>query len=123
MAGFFKRILSKFSKDKIDWDDLEETLISGDLGVKLSMQIIDNLQERKKSINPDDIITTCKRRNQKQFYHPIKTHFCPKTRLSTKIILVVGVNGTGKTTSTAKLANHLKSGGASKLNICIVSCS
>ena len=48
MAGFFKKILSKFSKDKIDWDDLEETLISGDLGVKLSMQIIDNLQERKK---------------------------------------------------------------------------
>ena len=41
MAGFFKKILSKFSKDKIDWDDLEESLITGDLGVKLSMQIID----------------------------------------------------------------------------------
>jgi len=60
MAGFFKKILSKFSKDKIDWDDLEESLITGDLGVKLSMQIIDNLQDKKKSINPDDIISACK---------------------------------------------------------------
>ena len=111
MAGFFKRILSKFSKDKIDWDDLEETLISGDLGVKLSMQIIDNLQERKKSINPDDIITTCKE-EIKTILPPDKDPLLPKQD-STKIILVVGVNGTGKTTSTAKLANHLKSGGAS----------
>ena len=39
--------MNKFSKDKIDWDDLEETLISGDLGVKLSMQIIDNLYALK----------------------------------------------------------------------------
>ena len=94
MAGFFKRILSKFSKDKIDWDDLEETLISGDLGVKLSMQIIDNLQERKKSINPDDIITTCKE-EIKTILPPDKDPLLPKQD-STKIILVVGVNGTGK---------------------------
>ena len=56
MAGLFKRILSKFSREKFDWDELEETLISGDLGIKLSMQIIDTLQEKGKSINPDDII-------------------------------------------------------------------
>ena len=101
----------QFSKDKIDWDDLEETLISGDLGVKLSMQIIDNLQERKKSINPDDIITACKE-GIKTILPPDKDPLLPKQD-STNIILVVGVNGTGKTTSTAKLASHLKSGGAS----------
>ena len=110
MAGFFKKILSKFSKDKIDWDDLEESLITGDLGVKLSMQIIDNLQDKKKSINPDDIISACKEEIRK-ILPPDSNPLSDKTD-KTKVILVVGVNGTGKTTSSAKLANHLKTSGA-----------
>ena len=110
MAGFFKKILSKFSKDKIDWDDLEESLITGDLGVKLSMQILDNLQDKKKSINPDDIISACKEEIRKILPHD--TNPLSSKTDKTKVILVVGVNGTGKTTSSAKLANHLKNGGA-----------
>ena len=110
MAGFFKKILSKFSKDKIDWDDLEESLITGDLGVKLSLQIIDNLQDKKKSINPDDIISACKEEIRK-ILPPDSNPLSSKTD-KTKVILVVGVNGTGKTTSSAKLANHLKNDGA-----------
>ena len=110
MAGFFKKILSKFSKDKIDWDDLEESLITGDLGVKLSMQIIDNLQDKKKSINPDDIISACKEEIRKIL--PADSAPLPSKTDTTKVILVVGVNGTGKTTSSAKLASHLKAGGA-----------
>ena len=110
MAGFFKKILSKFSKDKIDWDDLEESLITGDLGVKLSMQIIDNLQDKKKSINPDDIISACKEEIRK-ILPADSTPLSAKTD-TTKVILVVGVNGTGKTTSSAKLASHLKASGS-----------
>ena len=110
MAGFFKKTLSKFSKDKIDWDDLEESLITGDLGVKLSMQIIDNLQDKKKSINPDDIISACKEEIRK-ILPPASNPLSSKTD-NPKVILVVGVNGTGKPTSSAKLANHLKTGGA-----------
>ena len=110
MAGFFKKILSKFSKDKIDWDDLEESLITGDLGVKLSMQIIDNLQDKKKSINPDDIISACKEEIRKIL--PADSAPLSAKTDTTKVILVVGVNGTGKTTSSAKLASYLKAGGA-----------
>ena len=110
MAGFFKKILSKFSKDKIDWDDLEESLITGDLGVKLSMQIIDNLQDKKKSINPDDIISACKEEIRKIL--PADSAPLSAKTDTTKVILVVGVNGTGKTTSSAKLASHLKAGGS-----------
>ena len=110
MAGFFKKILNKFSKDKIDWDDLEESLITGDLGVKLSMQIIDNLQDKKKSINPDDIISACKEEIRKIL--PADSAPLSAKTDTTKVILVVGVNGTGKTTSSAKLASHLKAGGA-----------
>ena len=110
MAGFFKKILSKFSKDKIDWDDLEESLITGDLGVKLSMQIIDNLQDKKKSINPDDIVSSCKE-EIKKILPPDSNPLSSKTD-KTKVILVVGVNGTGKTTSSAKLASYLKNSGS-----------
>ena len=110
MAGFFKKLISKFTKDKIDWDELEETLISGDLGVRLSMEIIDDLQEKKKSINPDDIINVCQD-HISQILPPDSPLLSPKND-STKVILVVGVNGTGKTTSSAKLANHLKQNGS-----------
>mgnify|MGYP001370844978 FL=1 len=110
MAGFFKKLISKFTKDKIDWDELEETLISGDLGVQLSMEIIDDLQEKKKSINPDDIINVCQD-HISQILPPDSPLLAPQND-STKVILVVGVNGTGKTTSSAKLANHLKQNGS-----------
>ena len=110
MGGFFKKLISKFAKDKIDWDELEETLISGDLGVRLSMEIIDDLQEKKKSINPDDIINVCQD-HISQILPPDSPLLAPQND-STKVILVVGVNGTGKTTSSAKLANHLKQNGS-----------
>ena len=106
MGGFFKKLISKFTKDKIDWDELEETLISGDLGVRLSMEIIDDLQEKKKSINPD----VCQD-HISQILPPDSPLLAPQND-STKVILVVGVNGTGKTTSSAKLANHLKQNGS-----------
>ena len=68
MAGFFKKILSKFSKDKIDWDDLEESLITGDLGVKLSMQIIDNLQDKKNQLTPMILFLHAKKKSER-YYH------------------------------------------------------
>ena len=110
MGGFFKKLISKFTKDKIDWDELEETLISGDLGVRLSMEIIDDLQEKKKSMNPDDIINVCQD-HISQILPPDSPLLAPQNE-STKVILVVGVNGTGKTTSSAKLANYLKQNGS-----------
>jgi len=111
MAGLFKRILSKFSREKFDWDELEETLISGDLGVQLSMQIIDSLQEKRKSINPEDIIEAC--RNEIRSILPTDSVEISPLEEGPKVILVVGVNGTGKTTSCAKLAALIKSKGHS----------
>jgi fused signal recognition particle receptor len=111
MAGLFKRILSKFSREKFDWDELEETLISGDLGVQLSMQIMDALQEKRKSINPEDIIDAC--RSEIRSILPTDSIDITTSEEGPKVILVVGVNGTGKTTSCAKLAGLLKSKGHS----------
>ncbi|HIG84150.1 MAG TPA: signal recognition particle-docking protein FtsY [Verrucomicrobia bacterium] len=111
MAGLFKRILNKFSREKFDWDELEETLISGDLGVQLSMQIMDVLQEKRKSINPEDIIDAC--RSEIRSILPTDSIDITTSEEGPKVILVVGVNGTGKTTSSAKLAGLLKSKGHS----------
>ena len=111
MAGLFKRIFSKFSREKFDWDELEETLISGDLGVQLSMQIIDALQEKRKSINPEDIIDAC--RSEIRSILPTDSIDITPSEEGPKVILVVGVNGTGKTTSSAKLADLFKSKGHS----------
>ena len=46
MAGFFKSLLNRFTKPEIDWDDLEASLIAGDLGPKLAEQIVAEVKER-----------------------------------------------------------------------------
>jgi fused signal recognition particle receptor len=88
--GFFKSILQKFTGKPVDWDELEETLIRADLGVPMTMKIMGSLRGREKEITAFD--------------PPPLRPFPAKP----KVILVVGVNGTGKTTSTAKLAHLLK---------------
>jgi signal recognition particle GTPase len=43
--GFFKKLLQQFTGKPIDWDELEETLIRADLGVAISLRIIEKLRE------------------------------------------------------------------------------
>jgi len=110
MAGLFSKIITKFRKGDVDWDELEEVLITGDLGVPLSMKIMDTLRDRK-SLSGEDVVAECRREliellpSVNPVLQPCKEGPC--------VILVIGVNGTGKTTSTAKLAKHLKDQGHS----------
>ncbi|WP_009962129.1 signal recognition particle-docking protein FtsY [Verrucomicrobium spinosum] len=111
MAGFFKKLIQRFTKADIDWDDLEAQLIAGDLGAKLSMQIVDDLKDQARKLHDQDIVEVTKkhiRRILPETVAPVKP-FGDKP----KVLLIVGVNGTGKTTSTAKLANLLKKQGHS----------
>ena len=109
MAGFFKKILSRFSKDQFDWDEVEESLITGDLGIRLTTDIVDRLQEMGRKLKGQDIVEV----TREEILKILPEEVPPLTPLDgrPKVILVVGVNGTGKTTSTAKLANYLKSQG------------
>ena len=111
MAGFFKKLVQRFTKADIDWDDLEHQLIAGDLGAKLSMQIVDDLKTQARSLHDVDIAEVTKKhiRAILPSAMPPALPFPDKPR----VILVVGVNGTGKTTSTAKLAHLLKKRGHS----------
>ena len=130
MAGFFKKLVSGLTKtrdnivhgidnvfsgfSKIDddfYEELEETLIMGDLGVNTTEEIIENLKQKVKENhikNPEEckelLINTIKEQmdlgeNAYEF----------ENRKS--IILVIGVNGVGKTTSIGKLAAQLKAQG------------
>lgn len=111
MAGLFSKILTKFKRDEIDWDELEETLIGADLGIRMTTRIIDALQERGKGIKADDITTVCREEILKLLPdEPVEFTTLPDRPV---VILVVGVNGTGKTTSVAKLAGILQRYGLS----------
>ncbi len=111
MAGFFKKLIQRFTKPDIDWDDLEAQLITGDLGAKLSMEIVEELRDKQRTLHGQDVVEVTKKHIKTILPAtiPALEPFADKP----KVILVVGVNGTGKTTSTAKLANLLKKRGKS----------
>jgi len=113
MAGFFKKLINKVrNKAEIDWDELEADLISADLGARLSMTIIDELQGLGRKVNSDDIVDTAKRHISEILPEDLP-QLAPRTDGKPHVLLMVGVNGTGKTTSTAKLALYLKNQGHS----------
>ncbi len=104
--GFFKNILQKFTGKPVDWDELEETLIRSDLGVPMTMKILTALQAREK-VTADDVVEVARAEIAKVL--PLDNPPLRPFPAKPKVILMVGVNGTGKTTSTAKLAHYLKS--------------
>lgn len=105
--GFFKSILQKFTGKPIDWDELEEMLIRADLGVPMTMKITAALRAREREITADDVVEVAREEVSKIL--PVDNPTLRPLAAKPKVILIVGVNGTGKTTSTAKLANYLKS--------------
>ncbi len=109
MAGFFKSLIAKFSKPDFDWDELEAALIGGDLGPKLAMQIVDELRDQGRKLNGQDIVQVA-REHVRKIIPPSLPPLLPFNDRP-KVLLIVGVNGTGKTTSTAKLASLLTNKG------------
>ena len=97
-------------------EELEEILISSDVGVATSMEIVEELREKaldQKTFNPDDIRDLI-REHVAQILEEAAAEQEQRTG-SPHVILVVGVNGTGKTTSIGKLANRFVADGNSVL--------
>lgn len=115
MAGFFKKLFNKVTnKAEIDWDDLEADLIAGDLGVRLSLEIVEDLKGLGRKISADDVVETTRAKLADLF--PVDSPaLTPRSDGKPTVLLIVGVNGTGKTTSTAKLGHLLQGQGHSVL--------
>ena len=112
-----KSIIGRSTVDDTVLDNLEETLVTSDVGVETTLKVIDHLQER---IKRDKYISTSElnsilRAEIAQLLRQPQTNF-PADFSSPMphkpyVILVVGVNGVGKTTTIAKLAYRYKQAG------------
>src|SRR3954470_18761380 len=109
--GFFKSIIQKFTGRPVDWDELEEALIRSDLGVSMTTRIIEELRKREEELTAESVVEVAREEILKVL--PRDTLMLRPFASKPKVVLIVGVNGTGKTTSTAKLANFLKQKGHS----------
>ena len=110
--SLFKRLFTALRTGSVssdEWDQIRSTLIASDLGVKL----VDEVIEKVKSAKPDDAVLAITTHVKSWLSNKSRELFIDSDRLNT--VLIVGVNGTGKTTSTAKLANRLTKSGSKVL--------
>jgi fused signal recognition particle receptor len=113
---WFGRILNVLRSSRLDesvWEELEEILISADVGVETSMRLVEDLRSRVKDNRLEDA---------DQVFEDLKRALVEDLDLESPdsggmeigdqdtpyVILMVGVNGVGKTTSIAKLAHHFR---------------
>ena len=109
--GFFKSLIQKFTGRPVDWEELEEALIRSDLGVSMTMRILKELQARTDKLTAESVVEVAREEILKVL--PRDSLMLRPLASKPKVVLIVGVNGTGKTTSAAKLAHFLKQKGHS----------
>ncbi|WP_030386416.1 signal recognition particle-docking protein FtsY [Streptomyces sp. NRRL S-241] len=115
-----KGLLTLLSREHLDedtWEEIEETLLIADVGVVPTQELVDRLRERVKVLGtrtPADLRALLKEELLAlvgtDFDRTVKTESGEDTP---GVIMVVGVNGTGKTTTTGKLARVLVADGRS----------
>ena len=108
-------ILSAGDLDDDAWEDIEDTLIMADLGTKSTMKVTDSLREKiaERGVSSEDEARAMLREALIEVGHPEMDRSIKAMPNDGKpaVIMVVGVNGTGKTTTTGKLARVLVSMG------------
>ena len=106
--GIFSKFLSKIKVtellNKPDLDELTNELITADIGADLAHTIIEQTRKLKSSTPEESLHTVL-------LAHLSKKERSISITSGVTAVMVVGVNGTGKTTSVAKLANHFQSKG------------
>ncbi len=111
LGGSLRTVFGRGRVDEELWNDLEEALIASDVGVEASTAIVDRVRERTpegveqaKTFLRDELLGVLSGRTRSL-----------TLRGEPAVILVVGVNGTGKTTSIGKISHRLRSEGRSPL--------
>lgn len=112
-----KAVVGKSKVDESFLDELEEILVTSDVGINTTVKIIDRVEERvsrDKYIGVDELNTLLKDEIQQLLSENNVGDNKDYSYVDTKspyVIMVVGVNGVGKTTTIGKLANKLKQSG------------
>jgi fused signal recognition particle receptor len=119
--GLGKGLLALLSRDKLDeatWDEIEETLLIADVGVGPASELVANLRAKVRSLpgRATDDVRRMLREELLALVGP-DTDRALATRADGRpaVVLVVGVNGTGKTTTVGKLARVLVADGRTVL--------
>ncbi|MFD3612562.1 signal recognition particle-docking protein FtsY [Streptomyces atroolivaceus] len=115
-----KGLLTLLSRDNLDedtWEEIEDTLLTADVGVAPTQELVERLRERVRVLGtrtPDELRTLLREELVTllgpDFDRAVKTEGGDGTP---GVVMVVGVNGTGKTTTTGKLARVLVADGRS----------
>jgi fused signal recognition particle receptor len=106
-GGFMSRLRGYLGGDDAggpSWDDVEETLIAGDVGAALAMELVERARKRRDPDGPEAAIRaelTALLVEREPGWEPR-----PAVAGGPAILLIVGVNGTGKTTTIGKLATR-----------------
>jgi fused signal recognition particle receptor len=114
--SWFSRAMQLFDRSSIDesiWSELEEVLISADVGMETTEKLIESTKQRVKDekLKDGSQVREALKREMVNILR-VPSRETPATTLP-KVILVIGVNGSGKTTSIAKLAYQAKKEGQS----------
>jgi len=109
MAGWLKGILGRITgaHEAVDWEEVEAALWQSDLGAPTATAILASLRSKGLSLHSNNVLEEARVEAAK--FLPEKGMELTASPDGPVVILMVGVNGTGKTTSSAKLAALLKS--------------
>lgn len=114
-SNFFGRIGSIFQENQITdelWEDLEEALIVADVGVETTMELVEKTRQRveREGIKASKEAYTILKQEMVRLLRADEPLHIEEPRILT-VVLVVGVNGSGKTTTIGKLAHRYKNRG------------
>jgi len=102
-SRFLSKVKSAIAPAAADWDDLTTALIEADLGTTFAHELVENAKKLKPSELESALIEVMRSALSKE-----PRELAQPSHGSPTVVMVVGVNGTGKTTSVAKLLNFLK---------------
>jgi len=103
--------------DQAAIDGLEEGLLGADIGAELTMSLVERIEQRVRDEKIKDVarLTEVLREETRSLIPRRASQIIDTSKAKPFVILVVGVNGTGKTTTIAKLATRFKSEGKTVL--------